>query len=159
MAALVTLVVACAHPPVPPKASLARPTAVPIQTVEQITLVSVTVNRSQQAAVFVVDTGASWTILSPLLAARLGLSVPADAVRRDLRIVGGQIVTVPFIRINALQVGEAVVEAPEVGVYDVAPQARVIDGLLGGDFLNRFNVTLDRQGGRLLLEPIPDRRR
>jgi predicted aspartyl protease len=154
VAAALSLIVACAPAPVPPKVNLIAASVVPVQVVEELTLVSVTVNRSSQAAVFIVDTGASWTIISSLLATRLELSVPTQAVRRELRVVGGQVIKVPFVRLGKLQVGEAVVEELEVGVYDIAPSARFIDGLLGGNFLNRFNVTLDRQTGRMFLEPV-----
>lgn len=152
--AALSVVAACASTPVPPKVSLMVASLVPIQVIENITLVSVTVNRSPQVAVFVVDTGAGSTIITPLLAARLGLSVPVNAVRRQLRVIGGQVITVPFIQLAALQVGEAMVEGLEVGVYDIMPDARAIDGLLGGDFLHRFKVTLDRRTSRMVLEPV-----
>lgn len=68
-------------------------------------------------------------------------------------------ISVPFVRVATLQVGDAVVERMEVGVYEFAPQARVIDGLLGSDYLNRFKVTFDRGSGRMILEPLPTARR
>jgi hypothetical protein len=155
MAGVLVLGSACAPAAAPPKASLTAASIVPLQSLADLTLVSVRVNRSDQAAVFMVDTGASKTIMSPLLARRLGLTVPKDAVRHDLRIVGGTVVTVPFIRVTSLQVGEAMIEAMEVGIYDFAPDARVIDGMLGGDFLSRFRVTFDQAARRMTLEPLP----
>jgi hypothetical protein len=154
-----SLIVACASTSPPPAATLAAPSAVPLQLSAQAMLVSVTINRSHQAAVFLVDTGASRTLFAPLLATRLGLTVPSDAPRQDLRIVGGAVISVPLVRVAALQVGEAVVERMEVGVYEFAPQARVIDGLLGSDFLNQSKVTFDRASGRMTLEPLPTTRR
>lgn len=148
--------VGCASSAAPPKASLAVATAVPLQSLQNLTLVSVTVNRSDQASVFVVDTGATHTMLAPLLAKRLGLSVPPDALRREMRVVGGTKVTVPFLRVRSLQVGEALVEPMEIGVYDFAPQSPSIDGPLGGDFLNRFKVTFDHRARRMTLEPLPE---
>ena len=159
VAAGMSLGVACAPTSVPPPAVLTAPSAVPIQLSAEAILVSVTINRSHQAAVFLVDTGASRTLLAPLLATRLGLAVPLDAPREDLRVVGGTVISVPLVRVAALQVGEAVVERMEVGVYEFAPQARVIDGLLGADFLNRFKVTFDRGSGRMVLESLPAARR
>ena len=154
MAGVLALGGACAPAAAPPKVSLTAASIVPLQSLANLTLVSVTVNRSDQAAVFMVDTGASKTIISPLLARRLGLTVPRDAVHHDLRIVGGTVVTVPFIRVSSLQVGEAMIEEMEVGVYDFAPEARIIDGLLGGDFLTRFKITFDHAAGRMILEPL-----
>ena len=154
IAASAVMITACAPAPAPPKASLAAASIVPLQSLANLTLVSATVNRSDQAAVFMVDSGASYTMLAPLFAKRLGLSVPPDAVRHDMRIVGGAVVTVPFIRLGSLQVGDAVLEQLDVGVYDFAPEARIIDGLLGGDFLSRFKVTLDHGASRMVLEPL-----
>jgi predicted aspartyl protease len=155
IAGAVVLAAACAPAAVPPKASLTAASIVPLQSLDNLILVSATVNRSDQAAVFMVDTGASRTIIGPLLARRLGLTVPKDAVRHDLRIVGGTVVTVPFIRVGSLQVGEAMIEQMDVGVYDFAPDVRIIDGMLGGDFLNRFRVTFDQAARRMTLEPLP----
>ena len=155
MAGALVLGGACAPAAAPPKATLTAASIVPLQSVENLVLASVKINRSDQAAVFTVDTGASKTIMSPLLARRLGLTVPRDAVRHDLRIVGGTVVTVPFIRVSSLQVGEAMIEEMEVGIYDFAPDTRVIDGMLGGDFLNRFRVTFDQAARRMTLEPLP----
>lgn len=152
--AALSVVAACAPIAVQPKVSLAGTSVVRIQVIGNVTLVSVTVNRNPQVAVFVVDTGATSTIITPLLGARLGLSVPMNAVRRELRVIGGQAIMVPFIQLATLQVGEATVEGLEVGIYDIMPDARVIDGLLGGDFLHRFKVTLDRRTSRMVLEPI-----
>jgi predicted aspartyl protease len=159
VAAGVSLTAACAPTAAPPPATLAAPSTVPLQLSADAMLVSVTINRSQQAAVFLVDTGASRTFLSPLLATRLALSVPPDAPRQDLRIVGGSVISVPLVRVASFQVGEALVERMEVGVYEFAPESRVIDGLLGSDFLNRFKVTFDRQSGHMILEPLPTARR
>ena len=153
------LAAACASAPDPQMTSLTAASVVPFQTLANLTLVSATVNGSPQAAVFLVDTGASQTLLSPLLAKRVGVTVPVQAARRDLRVVGGAIVSVPLVRVHSLQVGEARVDQMEVGVYDFSPEARSIDGLLGGDFLNRFKVTFDRVSGRMILEPAAAARR
>ena len=102
----------------------------------------------------IVDTGAQRTILTPSLLRRMNLSVPDDAPRRKMYVVGGQALDVPFIRIASVRAGAAAVENLEVGVYDVAPRARAVDGLLGGDFLRHFKVTLDAQDRLLRLEPL-----
>jgi predicted aspartyl protease len=128
-------------------------TDVPIQVIQSLTLVSASVNRAP--GVMIVDTGAQWTILSPLLARRIGLAVPADAPRRKLAVVGGQMIDVPFVTLPTLGVGTAVVENLQVGVYDIFPQVKILDGLLGGDFLHRFRVTVDRAANRMRLEPLP----
>ena len=102
----------------------------------------------------IVDTGATSTILTPRLLSRLGMAVPADAPKRKIRVVGGQTLDVPFIRIAKVQVSAAAMNDQEVGVYDIYPDAPIIDGLLGDDFLRRFRVTLDRNARQMRLEPL-----
>jgi predicted aspartyl protease len=138
-----------------PEAPTMAPVEVAIQLVGNVALVAASINGAAGSAVMIVDTGATSTILTPRLLSRLGLAVPADAPKRKIRIVGGQTLDVPFIRIAKVQVSTAVMNDQEVGVYDIYPDAPVIDGLLGGDFLHRFRVTLDRNAKRMRLEPLP----
>ena len=56
------------------------------------------------------------------------------------------------MRLSAIQIGEARVDEIEVGVHDVAPESPIVDGILGGDFLLRFTLTLDRDARQLRLE-------
>lgn len=130
------------------------PVEVPIQLVGNITLVAATVNGRAGTALMIVDTGATSTILTPRLLARLGMAVPADAPKRKIRVVGGQTLDVPFIKIARVQVSAAAMTDQEVGVYDIYPDAPIIDGLLGGDFLHRYRVTLDRNARQMRLEPL-----
>jgi len=127
---------------------------VPIQLVGNVALVATIVNGASGSALMIVDTGSTSTILTPRLLSRLGMVVPADAPKRKIRVVGGQTLDVPFIRIAKVQVSTAVMNDQEVGVYDIYPDSPIIDGLLGGDFLHRFRVTLDRNAKRMRLEPM-----
>jgi len=123
---------------------------VPIQVIRNIVYVAATVNKGP-TALLVVDTGATWTILTPRLIKRLGLVVPPDAPQRKMRVVGGQVLNVPFIKIATIQVGEVTMNDQEIGVSEIGSDA---DGLLGGDFLHRFRVTLDRIAKQMQLEPL-----
>lgn len=127
---------------------------VPMQTINTMTLVSVHVNDSSYHALFLVDTGANLTVLSPMFAQRLGIAVAPSARQKKIRAVGGALLAISLVRVARLAVGDAVVENMDVGVYDAFPQSRTIDGILGADFLQGFNITLDRTNGRLLLDPI-----
>jgi predicted aspartyl protease len=150
--ALMVLAAGCAtSTPEPPTMATVE---VPIQFIENIALVGATVNGTSGTAVMIVDTGAAATILTPRLLARLGLDVPADAPKRKIRVVGGRTLDVPFLKIAKVQVGRATMNDQEVGVYDIYPDAPIIDGLLGGDFLHRFRVTLDRNAKQMRLEPL-----
>ncbi len=137
-----------------PTASTSGSVAVPMQLFNTMTLVSVQVNDSQYHALFLLDTGANLTVLSPLYAGRLGIVVPDTARKKSIRAVGGAALSIPLMKVARLAVGDAAVENMDVGVYDAFPQSRTIDGILGADFLNRFNVTLDRTNNRLRLDRI-----
>ena len=57
------------------------------------------------------------------------------------------------MQLSALTVGEAMVENLEEGVSVLSPRVLSVDGLLGGDFLTQFKMTLDRTTRQLWLEP------
>ncbi len=127
-------------------------TVVPIQIVNNLILVPATLNHTQNATLLV-DTGATRSLLTPTMARRLDISPPADAPRQSAYLVGGQKIDVPFANLSALQVGDAIVEDLQVGIHLVNPGALIVDGLLGGDFLGRFKMTVDRSARQLQLEP------
>lgn len=127
---------------------------VPIQVIGNITFVAAIVNGGPSSALLVVDTGADRTILTPRLLHRLGVVVPADTPTRKIRVVGGQTLDVPFVKIATIRVGEATMKDQDIGVYEIDPDSPVIDGLLGGDFLQRFRVTLDRTAKHMRLAPL-----
>ena len=143
---------ACATPPPMPSSGEAT---VQIQTFSGKTFVSVSVNDSALATLFLVDTGANRTVLSPTLARRLGLDVPGDAQRQDVTVAGGQKLSVPFVPVRRVAVGAARVPDLLVGVYDMFPNSPVIDGVLGTDFLGRFRVTFDPTQRTMHLGPGP----
>jgi aspartyl protease len=129
-------------------------TVIPIQIVNNLILVPATLNHTQRATL-ILDTGATRSLLTPAMATRLGISPPADAPRRSVHLVGGQKIDVPFANLSALQVGDAVVENLEVGIHLVQPGALIVDGLLGGDFLGRFKMIVDRSARQLQFESRP----
>src|SRR5262249_279748 len=110
--------------------------------------------EGRQMAFLLIDSGASSTIITPVMLRLLGLAVPPDAPRRQLAVIGGRKIDVPFVRLSSLSVGSPLVRHVEVGVYDVAPQAPVVDGLLGGDILHRFSASVDPVARRLRLVPL-----
>lgn len=136
-----------------PSAQATPKTSVPIKVVETKILVSVTINESQRASL-VLDTGAAYTTLRPALLERLGISVPASTPLWKLSLLGRESISLPFARVQSLKVGDVAVEDIDVGVYDAFPTAQGVDGLLGGDFLNHFRVSIDRGSQRLTLEII-----
>lgn len=72
--------------------------------------------------------------------------------RRTLRGADGQPHEVPFVQLSAIAVGEAMRENLPVGISILFPRASSVDGLLGGDFLEQFKMTLDRGTRQMWLE-------
>jgi len=132
---------------------MATPVTVPIHVAGNLAVVSAVLEQ-RETAFLLIDSGSSATIITPVMLRLLGLAVTADAPRRELAVIGGRKIEVPFVRLSSLSVGTAVVRNIEVGVYDVAPQAPVVDGLLGGDVLQRFRATVDAGSRRLHLAPV-----
>jgi len=150
--AVLTLTAACATAP-PPLVGAGEAT-VRVQKYGASLFVSAHVNDSPFDTLFLVDTGATHTVLSPLLARRLEIPVPDSAPRRTVTVFGGGKLTVPFIHVRRLAVGGASASDLTVGVYDAFPDARVVDGVLGTDFLHRFRMTVDTTQGVLHLQPL-----
>ncbi|MGH9942194.1 MAG: aspartyl protease family protein [Pyrinomonadaceae bacterium] len=100
---------------------------------------------------FLLDTGTNSTVVAPDLAARLSLR-PADRV--VLITVGGSEV-VPRARLGRLAVGEREVSDAEVLVADLGELRRLdgrISGVLGQNFLSRFNYLLDYRARRIVFD-------
>jgi hypothetical protein len=68
--------------------------------------------------------------------------------------VGGRTLDVPFMKVAKIKIGEATMIDHEIGVCELHPDAPMLDGLLGGDFLQRYRVTLDRSAKQMRLEPV-----
>jgi len=117
-----------------------------------LVMVTTFVNRRGPYA-FVVDTGASATVLSPELADALGIE---RTDRSPLTGAGGTLQTTTS-RIGSLVVGTAKLEDLAVVVSDflgTIGQAlgAQVDGVVGYNFLRGFRVTIDYPNSRLWLE-------
>lgn len=134
-------------------ASGAAVASVELQTVDDAMVVSASVNAAAGLRL-VVDTGATLTILRPAAARRAGVSSDPPLRTEIQTVVGGRTVTVPIARARSLQVGEAVIEDMEIGVFDALPSTTDVDGLLGNDFLRRFRVSIDRAQKHLMFEAV-----
>jgi predicted aspartyl protease len=135
-------------------ADYAAETAVTIETTGSMIFVSALVNGS--AARLLLDTGASKTIVRPMLAQLAGIEFGRSAPQVQMSVAGGGQFAVPLVRARSLAVGQAEVQAIEIGVYEITPDLPDVDGILGVDYLSHFTVTIDRQKGTLVL--VPSRR-
>jgi hypothetical protein len=134
-------------------AHLTQPTIVPVSFVSNVILVS-TVLGDKERATLLLDTGASQTAITPDMARQLGISPSDEAPRKTLVVFGGRKIEVPIVELSSIQVGDALVRNLKVGVSVINPKAHLVDGVLRGDFLRHFKVSVDRAASQLRLDPL-----
>lgn len=118
---------------------------IPVKLNGRSVIVPVTFNRSLNANLLL-DTGASMTMISRRLAANLALPSTGAGLFSGI----GGTVSAQIARVDSIMVGDAEVSGMTVSIHDVSrfPQ---FDGLLGMDFLGRFEVSVDAAKKLLVL--------
>lgn len=106
---------------------------------------------------FVVDTGASFTLISQQTANELGISIDERTPLLQVSSVSHILLT-PLITLKSIRVGKAELQDVEALVYTMPNY----QGLLGNSFLNKFKVIIDSLNGKMMLYslkgiPSPDR--
>ena len=130
------------------KTSRGDEVSIPLRRVARVWMASVRLNNSRTVDL-VVDTGASACVISPELAADLGIQPGPSAESVTMQVVGAR-TTGPLVKLASVSVGGAEAEDVIAVIHPVGPG---IHGLLGNSFLARFTVTLDPQEGVLHLRP------
>lgn len=107
---------------------------------------------------FIVDTGASFTLINRSTARELGITIDESTPYMPIFTASSLIFT-PLVTLNSVRVGEAEVENVDVLIHDMPTSAA---GLLGNSYLNKFKVTIDSVNGKMTLNstrgiPSPDR--
>ncbi len=120
---------------------------VPIQTNGSAVIVPVVLNRTVQTNM-ILDTGASFTVVSHQLAGRLGLK----STRRVALVTANGTVGAPMAPLGSLKVGDAEVANLTVVIQDFSP-VPTLGGLLGLDFLSRYHTSVDSRRQVLILAP------
>ena len=102
---------------------------------------------------FLLDTGASSSILSAAVADNLHMR----AGRSEILATAGGDVAVTIRTIDVLEVGEARLKKTQIAVANFTLlQTLGIDGILGGDYLRRFKVSIDYEKQTVQIESSPD---
>jgi predicted aspartyl protease len=96
----------------------------------------------------VLDTGAGQTMISKRIANDLRLYSDGAGTRIGI----GGAVSVATATIDVVRVGDADVKNLRVSIHDI-PFNSFEEGLLGIDFLGRFQMSLDIEKGVLILAP------
>jgi predicted aspartyl protease len=95
-----------------------------------------------------VDTGAGQTMVSKRMARELRLMSIASQQRRG---IGGTVLAEVGV-VESIKVGEAEVKNMRVSIHDFSPDPRY-EGLLGFDFLGRFQMSVDSEQQVMVLTP------
>jgi hypothetical protein len=120
---------------------------IPVKILAGHAIVPVTFNNSITANLMV-DTGASRTMVSKRVARDLRLYPMGSGTGYG---VGGR-VTLGIGRVESIKVGEVEIQNMPVSIHDFSPDPRY-EGLLGVDFLGRFQMSLDSAKQVMVLTP------
>jgi aspartyl protease family protein len=126
-----------------------RETTVPLEHGLGVWVAQVVVNGDRTAR-FLVDTGSSVTVLSPALAAELGIAAGPGREPVELYTLGGRTAGQAAVAAS-LRVGDVEVRDAPVVLHDPGPG---LDGILGNTFLGRYRVTVDGDRRQLRLHHL-----
>ena len=113
-------------------------------------IVQVSINHARPSD-FVLDTGAQMTVVDQSLAAELHLQFTGNAIVAGMSLHGQS----KFAQVDSLEVGNHVSTNHRVLVYNMNGLQRAgfaIRGLLGQDFLSRFDVLIDNAHNVLCMD-------
>ncbi len=132
----------------PPKAAPVK-ASIPIEKHGQIVIIKATLNN-KTAAKFVVDTGASYTMISSALARELDIDLTQDQRTMPFQTANG-LIQAPLTNLESITVGGMEIKNLTAAVHDAVPDPQVA-GLLGLNFLSNFRIDIDTEKGLLHLE-------
>jgi Tfp pilus assembly protein PilF/predicted aspartyl protease len=102
---------------------------------------------------FLVDTGATSTVISNTLLSQLKITPIATSITR---CVGGEgRIGSQLCKLSSLEIGDLKIKNVPVSSFDNAIFAELIDGVLSTSTLSDFLITLDYSDHRILLNPRP----
>ncbi len=105
--------------------------------------------NGQVVGLFILDTGATFTLINSAVADTLGIRKGDGSVRLN---TASSTIQVPLSGLEDIDVGGAVAHHVPAVVHDLPNMPPAIIGLLGLSFLERFRVNLDLTSGLLILE-------
>jgi clan AA aspartic protease (TIGR02281 family) len=144
---VVTLVVACTVAVSP---ALARKERVAIEGQGKVIIVEATINQRVTGR-FLLDTGASYCVISKETASAANLSGRKDGRKVHMTTASGALIEATIGEARRVEIGDAVAREVEVAVVDGNPFPG-FQGLIGLSFLQRFKYSVDSRNGVLQLE-------
>lgn len=129
--------------------ALARRVEVPIEGSGKILIVDASINQRGTGR-YIVDTGATYCVISKERAKEISLSGRKDGVKIRVATANG-VVEATLGEARRIDVGDAVARDVTVAVMDGDPVPG-FDGLIGLSFLQRFKYSVDSREHVLKLE-------
>jgi len=124
---------------------------VPFTTAGKSVIVTAIANNNISGK-FILDTGASMVTISQAFAGRASLSTN-NTGKFEIFLADGSKKTVPSVSMDSFQIGDAKVGKLEALVVPSGPGGGM-DGLVGMNFLQHFQVHLDAANGKLTLRQL-----
>ncbi len=128
----------------------ARKERVAIEGRGKVLIISATINQRISGR-FLLDTGASYCVISKDTAASANLSGRKDGPKVRMATASGALVEATLGEARRIDVGDAVARDVQVAVVDGDPFPG-FQGLIGLSFLQHFKYSVDSKSGELLLE-------
>jgi clan AA aspartic protease (TIGR02281 family) len=118
-------------------------------------MVEATLNKKVKATL-ILDTGASFVVLSSNIAKQLDLDVQSTETKiLQMILADGRKVDAKMFVLKSIRVQDSEVENVEVAVLpEKESDAISKDGLLGMSFLKNFNFKIDQKNDKLVLEKL-----
>ena len=133
----------------PPPAPVKTKTSIPFEKQGAVVIVDATLNKKTTTKL-VVDTGASYTMISSATAKELSIDTAQNQRTAPFQTANG-IIQAPIVNLDSITVGGIEVRNLMAAVHDIQADPRV-SGLLGLNFLSNFRMDIDTQSGVLHLE-------
>jgi clan AA aspartic protease (TIGR02281 family) len=133
----------------PPPPPLATKASIPFEKHGQVVIVEATLNK-RASAKFVVDTGASYTMISSAVAKELAIDIEQNRRTAPFQTANG-VIQAPLVNLDSITVAGMEIRNLTAAVHDVLADPKVA-GLLGLNFLSNFRMDIDTQRGVLHLE-------
>ena len=112
-------------------------------------VVEVKINSTTKAN-FILDTGASYTVISEDIAKELNIDLGKKHPKIRLQTANG-IINVPLVTLDSIEISGLRVDDLAAAVHDFSSDTNIA-GLLGLNFLGNFRMDLDTEKGVLILE-------
>lgn len=101
---------------------------------------------------FMIDTGSSFTVITPRMASKLGLEITPDLPRVSIITANG-IIQAPVITLKNVVIGQVRVTEVQAVIQDLGKDL-MLSGLLGMNFFKGKSLTIRQD--QLILEETPD---